>query len=400
MYGTSDYNGLSPSQKKAFEHALVGDSALVSGVALTGKSFLKTIIKRHMPHMLCVSAHPFLGAERRLEQLSIREFMGNFILANNADVVKFSLRLRDLTCILIDDAHFLRSDQIDLLDQALRKVNYSNLPFGGIQTVMLYDPAIVLSHAWLGRDLLGWLEQHYPDGFHFSTAHALKDGILRIDLSHDDRVIDRKEQMLITELSKKALECRLPSATIEVLKSHINHINTGPYFCTNAQHSLMLNMKALDKLPGQMFESISVYRSSPTVKTFPESIHIKNNCKILFTRNVHEYGVLAGEAATVKYVGRNFVELITDDHRDIKMKKKEIPIYQWESTAKGWVLSEVNYCEQWPFVLCYAFSSRKSLDVRFTSVNFSIQLLQNPMSMYLSTKNVETLSASNITSDF
>ena len=146
---TNEEPPLSPSQQRAFESVMHGQNVFITGNAGSGKSFLiKRIIKalseRRRRGVLTastgiaswniggVTAHSFAGMG--LADKDIKVYTSN--MKYKPDKVK---EWKELDVLIIDECSMLGVDFFGKLDAMARFTRGSELPFGGLQVILIGD---------------------------------------------------------------------------------------------------------------------------------------------------------------------------------------------------------------------------------------------------------------------
>lgn len=119
----------------------------VTGAAGTGKSFLLKLIKDHFPHIHItastgvaavnvggVTIHSWAGIGKgTLPATEIAKFI------NSGPGTKIRRQLRKAKILAIDEISMISASVLNLLDQVFQEVRQNDLPFGGIQMVLIGD---------------------------------------------------------------------------------------------------------------------------------------------------------------------------------------------------------------------------------------------------------------------
>lgn len=137
-----------PEEKQIIINAIrAKHNVCVTGAAGTGKSFLLRLIKDHFPHIHVtastgvaavniggVTIHSWAGIGKGT--LPVEEIV-RFIISGPG--TKIRRQIRKAKILAIDEISMISAATMDLLDQVFKAVRENELPFGGIQIVVIGD---------------------------------------------------------------------------------------------------------------------------------------------------------------------------------------------------------------------------------------------------------------------
>jgi hypothetical protein len=268
----------------------------LTGKAGTGKTtFLQTIQKKTPKRMIVtaptgvaainaggVTLHSFFqlpfgpfvpGSEARLQQHRVRREKKNII--------------RSLDLLVIDEISMVRADLLDGVDDVLRRYRRSNLPFGGVQLLMIGD---LHQLSPVAKPAEWQLLQDYYDSPYFFSSRALgRTEMIPIELQHIYRQTDRNfidllnqvRDNTLTPASLRRLNSRhLPDSSIRDAEGYIT-------LCTHNHSADAINQSRLQNLPG----SIRCFEAQQA-GDFPEhaypaaaALEVKTGAQVMFVRN-------------------------------------------------------------------------------------------------------------------
>jgi nucleoside-triphosphatase THEP1 len=105
--------------------------------------------------------------------------------------------IKSLDLIVIDEISMVRADMLDAIDDTLRRYKNRNLPFGGIQLLMIGD---LQQLAPVVKDEDYKILKVYYDSFFFFGSHALKNSkFISIELKH---IYRQSDDIFISILNK------------------------------------------------------------------------------------------------------------------------------------------------------------------------------------------------------
>jgi hypothetical protein len=207
-----------------------GVHIFLTGKAGTGKTTFLHSLKESLPKRMIVTA-PTGVAAINAGGVTIHSFFqlpfGPQVLENrvsetqvapeNKAINKFSREkvniIRSLELLVIDEISMVRADLLDAVDKVLRRYRNRNLPFGGIQLLMIGDlcqlAPVVKDTDW---DVL---KDHYSTPFFFDSNALKKSGFITIELQH----VYRQSDQHFIKLLNKVRDNRLDKESMDVLNS-------------------------------------------------------------------------------------------------------------------------------------------------------------------------------------
>ncbi len=121
--------------------------------------------------------------------------------------------IRSMDLLVIDEISMVRADLLDGIDGTLRRFRNRNLPFGGVQLLMIGDlqqlAPVVKDDEW---DLL---RTYYDTAFFFSSKALQKTQFVSIELLHVYRQSDER----FINLLNKVRDNKIDSSVIEALNA-------------------------------------------------------------------------------------------------------------------------------------------------------------------------------------
>lgn len=281
-----------------------GVHIFLTGKAGTGKTTFLHSLKDSLPKRMIVTA-PTGVAAINAGGVTIHSFFqlpfGPQVLENrvsetqaapeNKAINKFSREkvniIRSLELLVIDEISMVRADLLDAVDKVLRRFRNRNLPFGGIQLLMIGDlcqlAPVVKDTDW---DIL---KAHYPSPFFFDSNALKKSGFITIELQHVYRQSDQR----FIKLLNKVRDNRLDKEAMDVLNSRClpeEAVTSREGYITLTTHNsqaAQLNNKQMATIdhPGVVFEAeISgefpsyVYPNEPVLL-------LKPGAQVMFVKN-------------------------------------------------------------------------------------------------------------------
>ncbi len=332
-----------PKLQLAFDFVQYTDKNIfLTGRAGTGKTTFLHHLKRHSPKRMVVTA-PTGVAAINAAGVTLHSFFqlpfGPQVPGYQITTIKEGQRfakdkiniIRSMDLLIIDEISMVRADLLDGVDRVLRRFRQRNLPFGGIQLLMIGDlqqlAPVVKEEEWQ------LLKEHYETPYFFSSQALKNSDYVTIELQE----VFRQKDASFVELLNKIRDNQLDKPAIEMLQSR--YIPDFPkesegyiILTTHNYKAKNINVSRLDRLAGKarVFDA-SVWGNFPEY-TFPtdEKLELKTGAQVMFVKNDPgpEKLFYNGKIGKITAISENNVEVLCDgDEKPIVVTPLE-----WEKT--------------------------------------------------------------------
>ena len=194
--------------------------------------------------------------------------------------------IKSLDLLVIDEVSMVRADIMDGIDETLRRFRNRNLPFGGVQMLMIGDlqqlAPVVKDNEW------NVLKKYYDTAFFFSCKALQKTSYISIELNHVYRQSDSKFIDLLNRVRGNQLD-----------EKSINLLNTRykPNFKTDEDGFISLtthNAKAqsineskIEKLKGKPHIFTAEITGNYSEYNYPTNseLILKTGAQVMFVKN-------------------------------------------------------------------------------------------------------------------
>ncbi|MDR2550418.1 MAG: HRDC domain-containing protein [Desulfobulbus sp.] len=220
--------------------------------------------------------------------------------------------MQSLDLLVIDEISMVRADLLDGVDAVLKRYRRSELPFGGVQLLMIGDlhqlPPVVKEAEWQ------LLRPHYGSPYFFSSLALQRLELVAIELG---RIFRQSDQRFI-DLLAQVRDNRLDAAGLETLNARCRP-GYAPEegvitLCTHNRQADAINAARLDALP------VAAHRFTAEIEgNFPEyayptaaDLELKPGAQVMFVRNdtSPEKRFFNGKIGTVDEIGRQSVRVV------------------------------------------------------------------------------------------
>ncbi|WP_419494871.1 AAA family ATPase [Chryseobacterium bernardetii] len=368
-------------------------SVFLTGKAGTGKTtflnnFVKTTRKKHIivaPTGIAainaggVTIHSLFAIPSRTFVPTTEPVDPNLAMNINELFPHFKYRkekldlFREIELIIIDEVSMLRADLLDMIDHSLRRVRRNQLPFGGVQLLLIGDlyqlPPVVRD------DSERILSKFYETPFFFSAKALQNVRLITVELT----TVYRQQDEEFLEILNAVRNADFHNLDFEKLNARYNpdfepENETYIHLCSHNRIADHINQKKLSELEGEsLFYKASVIGEfKETQYPMEETLELKVGAQIMFIRNDSspEKNFYNGKLAEISYLDEDIIKVVLDE------SKKEIIVTTevWEQkrytldSEKNIKTEVLGSFEQYPIRLAWAVTIHKSQGLTFDRV--------------------------------
>lgn len=362
----------------------------LTGKAGTGKTTFLHELKKSLPKRMIVLAptgvaainaggvtihsffqlpfHPFIPAlyipgvnhDKRAEQDSYK------LSREKINIIK------SLDLLVIDEISMVRADMLDAIDSSLRRYRNRDLPFGGVQLLMIGDLQQLAPVA--KEDDMEILGKYYDVLFFFGSRALRCTDYVTIELKH----IYRQNDQLFIDLLNKVRENRLDAFVLsELNKRYIPDFDAesgGGYITltTHNHQAKTLNDSKLVKLSGKPHSFMASVTDDFPEASYPNvsELILKKGAQVMFVKNDISKNKLFFNGKIGK------VEAFDDDVIVVRCPGDDFPImvepaewqnvkYTLDDETKEIGETVIGTFRQYPLKLAWAITIHKSQGLTF-----------------------------------
>jgi len=276
--------------------------------------------------------------------------------------------IRNLDMIIIDEISMCRADMMDAINNVLKSIRRSTLPFGGVQLLMVGDlyqlPPVAKEPEW------NILRNFYKSPFFFDAQVFAGNLPLQIEL---DKIYRQSDEKYIGVLNN----IRNNEATEEdyaVLNSRYRNDSAIPddyiVLTTHNRKADDINNRKLEELPGNLKSFTARISGDFQEWSYPcdETLRLKPGARVMFIKNdtTPEKRYFNGKLGVVKMMGpdtvtiecgRETIELERETWRNIR--------YSFNKENETIEENELGSYSQFPLRLAWAITVHKSQGLTF-----------------------------------
>ncbi len=310
-----------------------GRNIFLTGKAGTGKTTFLHYLKQHSPKRMVVVAptgvaainaagvtiHSFFqlsfgpqlpegsttGFKNHEKQFKVKRF--------NRDKINI---IKSMDLLVIDEISMVRADLLDGIDSTLRRFRTGNLPFGGVQLLMIGD---LQQLAPVAKDDEWRVLKHYYDtAFFFSSKALQQTHYITIELQY---VFRQKDQHFV-ELLNKVRDNEMDKKVVEKLNMRYNpkfNADESGYIIltTHNYKAKQINDSKLSHLLGKPHTFNAEVNGSFSEYSFPtdSELQLKKGAQVMFVKNDPDAAkrFYNGKIGTIIEITKNVLKVKCDD---------------------------------------------------------------------------------------
>jgi hypothetical protein len=280
--------------------------------------------------------------------------------------------IKSLDLLVIDEISMVRADLLDAIDAVLRRYRDRNLPFGGVQLLMIGD---LQQLAPIAKEEEWQLLRNYYDTVYFFSSRALKQShYVSIELKHVYRQSDKR----FIDLLNKVRDNRLDIPAIDLLNTrYVKNFeipeNVGYITLTTHNYqSQQINQQKLESLKGKLLKF-----KAETEGDFPDyayptdfELALKNGAQVMFVKNDPSVEKLFFNGKIGKLIGQVSDKLMVkcpDEDELIEVEPLEWHNCRYSIDEESKEIKEtiVGKFIQYPLKLAWAITIHKSQGLTF-----------------------------------
>ncbi|RZK21299.1 MAG: helicase [Pedobacter sp.] len=353
----------------------------LTGKAGTGKTTLLRKIKSETKKNFAVVA-PTAVAAINAGGVTIHSFFqmpfGPIIpLANNQQTKELKYNeektklLKCLELLIIDEISMVRADMLDFIDQSLKKVKGSNLPFGGVQVLMIGD---LYQLSPIAHDAWHILKEYYLSPYFFDSQILKLVTLITFELNKVYRQSDPLFLDILNRIRENTLTPELLANLNEHFDPSLSNVWKDEYITLTTHNNLVtqINQDCLAKLEGELYTFPAKVTGDFPKDAYPvdEFLQLKVGAQVMFIKNDSsgKKQYYNGKAAKIVAIENDRISVqFLDDAAHFEVEREEWQNLKYNLDQAENKIEEVNTgsFSQYPFKLAWAITIHKSQGLTF-----------------------------------
>jgi uncharacterized protein (UPF0335 family) len=370
------FAGLNHGQQLVFLGVAQGENMLITGGGGVGKSHLIRFLADSIKNLVLTASTGIAGIN--IEGQTIDSFMGfssttkTILKARQMDDA-IRKRLQAVTVLLIDETSMIRADALDLIDARFQSAKQNNLPFGGVQIIVVGD-FCQLPPVLTDKPCEDFYRRMYGERlFAFEANCWERAGFVPYVLTDYVRQGDEETRRNLRNLRmgrkiREAIDFINDSAAGYVGEETLN-------ICKTNAKANAINESYFSKVLGATLTSKGVTEGVFPTKSYPVDyiVRLKKGCRVLLSANNPDAGYLNGDLGVIVSFYESSVVVLLDRGIEVKVTSHQWKNYGYEQAGGELMKEPIGTYTQFPIKLGYAITGHKSQGMTLESavVDFS-----------------------------
>lgn len=305
--------------------------------------------------------------------------------------------IRSLDLLVIDEISMVRADLLDAVDSVLRRYRSRNVPFGGVQLLMIGD---LRQLAPVAKEEEWQMLRPYYDSVYFFSSRALQQcNYLSIELTHVYRQSDEK----FINLLNKIRDNNLDGEALEMLNKRFVkgfEVPDNQGFITLTTHNAQadaINRNKLIALPGKTHKFSARVEGDFPEYSFPtaQELELKPGAQVMFVKNDPDPAkrFFNGKIGTLISVENKTLTVKCADEEELEVEPLEWQNCRYSMNEQTKEITEtiVGTFVQYPLRLAWAITIHKSQGLTFDKAVIDAELAFAHGQVYVALSRCRTL---------
>lgn len=298
----------------------------------------------------------------------------------------------ELEFLIIDEISMVRADLLDAIDITLKRVRKNQLPFGGVQVMVIGD-LFQLSPV-VRRENFRVLSNYYASPYFFDSLVWQKINPITIELQE---IFRQADNFFINILNNIRIGTR-NEKDIESLNSRLvaefpDNVIT---LTTHNSKAQSINQTKLKNLQSRSFELEATVTGKFSPASYPvkEKIILKTGCQVMFIRNHPDGLYFNGKIGTVTEIKEDILYVsCPGDPINIPVEPTEWKNIQYsvDKESKEIYKKEIGNFRQYPLKLAWAVTVHKSQGLTFEKLILDVSETFAPGQLYVALSRAKSL---------
>ena len=385
-----------------------GRSIFLTGKAGTGKTtFLRTVMQqsRKRPIVVAPTGVAAINAGgvtiHSFFQLPFSPYVPGAKVESKSDFSREKRKIiASIDLLIIDEISMVRADLLDAIDAVLRRFRDHNLPFGGVQLLLIGDLAQLTPVVTPEDERL--LKPYYDTPYFFGSKALQQIDYVTIQLEHVYRQQDESFIKILNEVRNghPSAEALAQLNSRAILNSQFSILNSQLAIRLTTHNHLAnyYNESELQKLPGRSYSYRAEIKGTFPDYSYPtaETLELKVGAQVMFVKNdpSGEHLYYNGRIGRVMEASEKHLTVYCEGDANAI----EVEPLEWENTR--YTLNEVTReiesevqgtFKQLPLRLAWAITIHKSQGLTFDHAIIDANQSFAPGQVYVALSRCRTL---------
>lgn len=277
--------------------------------------------------------------------------------------------IRTLDLLIIDEISMVRADLLDAVDMSLRRYRRSDMPFGGVQLLMIGD--IHQLSPVVRESERNFISQVYPSPYFFNSKALKRLDYITIELQK----VYRQRDAEFIEILNAVRDNHVTPEILRRLNARVNNNHNDDDVIRLTTHNAQadsINSSELEALPTTLHTFEATVEGEFPENSYPadETLYLKQGAKVMFIRNDSEGRFYNGKMGRVTEISSSSVTVEDSDGKSIEVEGVEWDNIQYviDKETSEITPNIVGKFKQLPLRIAWAVTIHKSQGLTFDNV--------------------------------
>jgi ATP-dependent DNA helicase PIF1 len=277
---------------------------------------------------------------------------------------------KELELLVIDEVSMVRCDLLDVIDGILKAVRKTNMPFGGVQLLLIGDlyqlPPVTKREDW------AFLKSVYASPYFFDSHVLYHNPLLQIELTKVFRQTEPEFIKILNDIRNNQIdESGLSLLNKRHQPSFVSSEELNPIIITshNAEANI-INKEKLAELPGKeyTFEGEVSGEFRELNAQAEQTLKLKEGAQVMFIKNDtgEHRKFFNGKIGIVKSIKNGEIIISFPQDDDLLLEKTSWQSFEYKTDPDEAIIQQqIGEFSQYPIKLAWAVTIHKSQGLTF-----------------------------------
>lgn len=276
----------------------------------------------------------------------------------------------ELELLVIDEVSMVRCDVLDVVDAVLRSVRKNNLPFGGLQLLLIGDlyqlPPVSKQEEW------AFLSKAYPSPYFFDSLVIRRHPVLQLELTTVFRQTEETFIKILNDIRNNQIDeegLNLLNERYDPTFKDEGDLNPIIITSHNAEANL-INKEKLNELPGEIYTANATIDGE--IKDLgiqaETELQLKVGAQVMFIKNDtgENRRFYNGKIGKIKSIDQGEIYVAFPDEEPLLLEKSAWQSFEYKIGDDDVIAQQqVGEFSQYPIKLAWAVTIHKSQGLTF-----------------------------------
>lgn len=303
--------------------------------------------------------------------------------------------INEIESIIIDEVSMIRPDQMDLIDEILRKHRNSDTPFGGVQLILIGDlfqlPPVITAECEVS------FKKSYSSHFFFEANVFQAAKLIQLEFTKVFRQSDTRFIQVLNEIRSNAITGETLGYLNQRYRKDFTPEEGDNYIIITSHNSeaLKRNLERLQSLPGEECNYNAIIKGDFKQANFPvdQILRLKIGAQVMFVKNDsgEDRKFYNGKIGKITGLHEDSIDIQFTDATTLKVERSVWHNLDYQMQSEGLISTRsIGEFHQFPIRLAWAVTIHKSQGLTFDKAIIDAEQSFAPGQVYVALSRVKT----------